>query len=309
MGFTDFSSDSGLAIANHFFSTRSYVEGHAPTQADVVTFKAFKNAPDAAKYPHAARWYKHIASYESDFATLKGDPSQSFTSFGPESADIPVIAKKPAGDDDDDDMDLFGSDDEEEDPELVAQREKNLEEYRKKKAAKGQKEAKTTVVLGIKPCSDQTPLRALAAEVKALLVKQNGVTYTGRHFEPIGYGIWKLLVAFEVVDSIVSIDNLQALIQKQFGDPSEAGDGEEDDDEGEKDEEKVKRDTYGVKIDVGGVKNGVKVEDVDEVNTKRAGEAESTNAYEEAKKSRGPAEEDEDGWVMSSDVNTITIEN
>ncbi|OJD26053.1 hypothetical protein ACJ73_02568 [Blastomyces percursus] len=295
MGFTDFSSDSGLAIANHFFSTRSYVEGYAPTQADVVTFKAFKIAPDATKYPHAARWYKHIASYESDFATLKGDPSRSFTSFGPESADIPVIAKKPA-DDDDDDMDLFGSDDEEEDPELVAQREKNLEEYRKKKAAKGKKEAETTVVLGIKPCSDQTPLRALAAEVKALLQNQEGVTYTGRSFQAIGYGIWKLLVKFDVVDEKVSIDKLQFLIQKQFGDPSEEIGGEFQD-EGENEE--VGRDTYGVKSAVGGVKNDIKVEDVDEV---RAGEAESTDAYEEAKKARAPADEDEDGWVSSTDV-------
>ena len=28
---------------------------HAPSQADVVTFKAFPAAPDAAKYPNVAR--------------------------------------------------------------------------------------------------------------------------------------------------------------------------------------------------------------------------------------------------------------
>ncbi|OAX77056.1 hypothetical protein ACJ72_08649 [Emergomyces africanus] len=152
MGFTDFSSESGLAIANHFFRTKSYVEGYAPTQADVVTFKAFKNAPDAAKYPHVARWYKHIASYQAEFATLKGDPSRAFTSFGPENADIPVI-KPAAADDDDDDMDLFGSDEDEEDAEAAAQRAKNLAEYKKKSAAKAKPAAKTTVVLGIRPSS------------------------------------------------------------------------------------------------------------------------------------------------------------
>ncbi|KLJ07358.1 hypothetical protein EMPG_17167 [Blastomyces silverae] len=236
MGFTDFSSDSGLAIANRFFSTRSYVEGYAPTQADVVTFKAFKNAPDAAKYPHAARWYKHIASYESDFATLKGDPSRSFTSFGPESTDIPVIAKKPAADDDDSDMDLFGSDDEEEDPELVAQREKNLEEYRKKKATKEEKIAKSFVTLEIKPMSSRTPMTQLRDEIKRYLTKDGpaernglpldqdtrparpGIVYSADKFKDIGYGIKKLQVIFTVQDNLISVSDLQDDIENYFGD-------------------------------------------------------------------------------------------
>lgn len=123
---------------------------NGPSQADVVTFKAFKGAPDAEKFPHAARWYKHIASYESEFSTLPGDPSKAYTAYGPESTELPTNPKeKPA--EDDDDMDLFGSDEEEEDPEVVKEREARLAEYRKKKEAKPKAAAKSLVTLEVKP--------------------------------------------------------------------------------------------------------------------------------------------------------------
>jgi elongation factor 1-beta len=120
-----------------------------PSQADVVSFKAFSGAPDASKYPHVARWYKNIASYESEFSTLPGDPAKAFSTYGPEASEIASHAK-PA-DDDDDDEDLFGSDDEEEDPEVVKERERRLAEYKKKKDAKPKTIAKSIVTLDVKP--------------------------------------------------------------------------------------------------------------------------------------------------------------
>ncbi|OJD19085.1 hypothetical protein AJ78_00958 [Emergomyces pasteurianus Ep9510] len=233
MGFTDFSSESGLTIANHFFRSKSYVEGYTPTQADVVTFKAFKNAPDAAKYPYVARWYKHISAYQAEFATLKGDPSRPFTSFGPDSTIIP-ISKAPV--EDDDDMDLFGSDDEEEDAELVAQREKNLEEYRKKAATKKKPAAKSFVTLDIKPMSTRTPMIELRDAIKRFLLegpislphttppaeqfpeKRDGLIYSADKFLPVGFGIKKLRVSFSVEDEKISVSQLQDEIETYFGD-------------------------------------------------------------------------------------------
>lgn len=115
-----------------------------------MTFKAFSAAPDAAKYPHVARWYKHIASYESEFSTLPGDSSKGFTAYGPETTELPSNPKdKP---EEDEEEDLFGSDSEEEDAEVVAERNKRLEEYKAKKAAKGPKPAaKSLVTLEVKP--------------------------------------------------------------------------------------------------------------------------------------------------------------
>lgn len=112
-----------------------------------MTFKAFSGQPDAEKYPHVARWYKHIASFESEFSTLPGDPSKAYTAYGPEASETNP-KDKPA---DDDDMDLFGSDSEEEDPEVVKQREANLAAYKAKKEKKPKVAAKSAVTLEVKP--------------------------------------------------------------------------------------------------------------------------------------------------------------
>jgi elongation factor 1-beta len=125
---------------------------YSASQADVVVFKALSASPDAAKYPNAARWYKHIASYEDDFATLPGDASKPYTVYGPEVAEVTLNpAKAPAAEEEEEDVDLFGSDDEEEDAEAARIREERLAEYRKKKEAKPKVAAKSIVTLDVKP--------------------------------------------------------------------------------------------------------------------------------------------------------------
>jgi elongation factor 1-beta len=128
---------------------------YTPSQADVACFKAIKSVPDSSKYPHAARWYKHIASFEDEFATLPGDVSKAYAEYGPEVAEVATTgaaAPAAAAKDDDDDEDLFGSDeDEEEDPEVVRLREERLAAYRAKKAAKPKAAAKSLVILDVKP--------------------------------------------------------------------------------------------------------------------------------------------------------------
>jgi elongation factor 1-beta len=125
-----------------------------------VTYKAFTAAPDAAKYPHVARWYKHIASYESEFSTLPGDSSTAFTAYGPETTELASNPKdKP--EEEDDDEDLFGSDSEEEDPAVVAERNKRLEEYKAKKAGKVKPAAKSLVTLEVKPWGMCFPISLL----------------------------------------------------------------------------------------------------------------------------------------------------
>lgn len=209
MGFTDFVSDAGLSLANNFLSTRSYIVGDGPTQADVVSYKAFSGAPDAEKYPHVARWYKHIASYEPEFSTLPGDPSKAFTAYGPESTEMPSNPKdKPA---DDDDMDLFGSD-EEEDPEVVKQREANLAAYRKKKESKPKAIAKSLVTMEVKPWDDETNLEELEANVRA--IQMDGLVWGASKFQPLAFGIKKLQINLVVEDEKVSTDELQSQIEE-----------------------------------------------------------------------------------------------
>merc|ERR1712054_58743 len=114
MGFTDLVSNAGATMLNSWLTTRSYINGYAPSQADVAVFKALSSAPDSEKFPHASRWYNHIATFESEFATLPGDASKSFEAYGPEAGDLtldPAKAPEKAAEDDDD-VDLFGRDDE-----------------------------------------------------------------------------------------------------------------------------------------------------------------------------------------------------
>ncbi|OGM44277.1 translation elongation factor 1 subunit beta [Aspergillus bombycis] len=214
MGFTDFVSDAGLTLANNWFATRSYVIGDAPSQADVVTFKAFSGAPDAEKYPHVARWYKHIASHEADFATLPGDASKPHTTYGPESTELPTNPKDKPAADDDDDMDLFGSDDEEEeDPEVAKKHAENLAAYQAKKAAKGPKPAaKSIVTLEVKPWDDETNLEEMEANVRA--IEKDGLVWSASKWVAIGYGIKKLQINLVVEDEKISLDELQQEIEE-----------------------------------------------------------------------------------------------
>ncbi|KAH6615445.1 hypothetical protein B0J18DRAFT_412827 [Chaetomium sp. MPI-SDFR-AT-0129] len=212
MGFTDLLTDAGLTVLNNWLLTRSYIAGYSASQADAVTFKALSAAPDAAKYPNAARWYKHIASYEDEFPTLPGDASKPYTVYGPEVAEVTLNpAKAPAAEEEeDDDVDLFGSD-EEEDAEAARVREERLAEYRKKKEAKGPKPAaKSIVTLDVKPWDDETDMVGLEAAVRG--IEQDGLVWGASTLIPVGFGIKKLQINLVVEDEKVSIDELSEQI-------------------------------------------------------------------------------------------------
>jgi hypothetical protein len=149
---SEFSFSLSKCLGLKFTLTGLIKYRYSPSQADVVSFKALKSAPDAAKYPHAARWYKHIASYTEEFATLPGDAAKDYTTYGPEvTAATLNPAKAPAAEEDDDEVDLFGSDDEEEDAEAERIRNERLAEYKKKKEGKVKPAAKSVVTMDVKP--------------------------------------------------------------------------------------------------------------------------------------------------------------
>jgi len=211
MGFTDLIADAGLALLNSWVSTRSYITGFSATQADVAVFKALKEAPSADKYPSAARWYKHVATYEDEFATLEGDASKPYTVYGPEVAEVTLNPAK-APEAEDDDVDLFGSDDEEEDAEAVRIREERLAAYREKKAAKPKVAAKSVVTLDVKPWDDETDMVALEAAVRG--IEKDGLLWGASKLVAVGFGIKKLQINLVVEDEKVSLDELQEEIQE-----------------------------------------------------------------------------------------------
>ncbi|KAJ3467799.1 hypothetical protein MRS44_005363 [Fusarium solani] len=217
MGFTDLLSDAGLTVLNNWLSTRSYITSYSPSQADVAVFKALSASPEAAKYPHAARWYKHIASYDADFATLPGDAGKSYTVYGP---DVSVAtlnpAKAAAAAEDDDDVDLFGSDDdEEEDAEAARVREERLAEYRKKKESKPKPAAKSVVDLSptdYRVADDETDMAALEFAVRG--IEKDGLVWGSSKLMPVGFDIKKLQISLVIEDEKISLSELEEEIQE-----------------------------------------------------------------------------------------------
>ncbi|KAL8832535.1 MAG: hypothetical protein Q9191_000217 [Dirinaria sp. TL-2023a] len=151
MGFGDLVSDAGLTMLNNWVTTRSYIAGFGPSQADVASYKALKGQPDPANYPHAFRWYRHITSYSLEFSSLPGDPSKAYSAYGPEQSEVSINAKDGPKTADDDEEDLFASDDESEDEEAKQKKEANLAAYRKKKEGKEKPAAKSLVTMDVKP--------------------------------------------------------------------------------------------------------------------------------------------------------------
>lgn len=179
----------------------------------MVTFKAITTPPQVEKFPNAYRWYNHIKSYESDFSSLQGDPSKPFTSYGPEVSQVAINPKDAPAAEEEDEVDLFGSDeDEEEDPEVVAERERRLAEYKKKKEGKTKPAAKSIVTMDVKPWDDETDLEELKANV--LAIEMDGLVWGASKWVPVGFGIKKLQINLVVEDEKVSLDELQGKIEE-----------------------------------------------------------------------------------------------
>jgi elongation factor 1-beta len=189
-------------------STRSYVEGYTPSQADVHVFNAI-SALDASTYPHVARWHRHIKSYTAEFGSLSGSSTagEAFTSA---SGPTPAAAEE-----DDDEVDLFGDDDEAEDAEAEKLKAERVAAYNEKKANKPKTIAKSVVTMEVKPWDDETDMKALEDAVRT--ISQDGLVWGASKLVPIGYGIRKLQITLVVEDEKVSLDDLQEEIA-QFED-------------------------------------------------------------------------------------------
>lgn len=145
----------------------------------------------------------HIASFTEEFEDLPAGKAPAASAAASSAATDAA---------DDDDLDLFGSDDDEVDEEAEKLKQKRLEEYAAKKAAKGPKPtAKSIVTLDVKPWDDETDLEEMLANVKKY--ETEGLTWGAHQWIPVGFGIKKLQINLVVEDS-VSLEDLQAYIEE-----------------------------------------------------------------------------------------------
>ncbi|XP_030388597.1 probable elongation factor 1-beta [Scaptodrosophila lebanonensis] len=206
MAFGDVKTPQGLKELNNYLADNSYISGYTPSKADVSVFDSLGKAP-AGDFPHVARWYRQIASYEpKERSVWPGAPLPQLAGGKPTVA----AAAKPAADDDDD-VDLFGSD-EEEDAEAERIREERLAAYAAKKSKKPALIAKSSVLLDVKPWDDETDMKEMENNVRT--IEMDGLLWGASKLVPVGYGINKLQIMCVIEDDKVSIDLLQEKIEE-----------------------------------------------------------------------------------------------
>ncbi|KAM7405645.1 hypothetical protein PAMP_000079 [Pampus punctatissimus] len=87
------SEEAALAAAlNDYLTSRSYLAGFTPSQADQKAFKLLHRPPDA-QHVHALRWYRHIAALQQDLnpdSSIKGKRVQPPWS-PPAGTDVPQL--------------------------------------------------------------------------------------------------------------------------------------------------------------------------------------------------------------------------
>ena len=181
--FKDLQSDSGLKTLNDHLSTRSYIEGYKPSAADSALLPQLSASIDSTKYPHAARWLNHIASFSPLIRKSWSGSAGATSGAAPTKGGKPAAAPAPAAADDDDDDDFMASlsdDDEDEDAGNAAQAliaKKNAEREAAKRATKGAPTAKSSLILDIKPEDSETDMNELLNEVKQ--IEMDGLTWGG----------------------------------------------------------------------------------------------------------------------------------
>ena len=191
----DLSNEAGLKAFNTHMEDKSYVNGYIPTTDDFKLLAEVKEAPNA-KFVNALRWFNHVSSFSAEEKAAAKD--------APVAAE-PAEAKE---EEDDDDFDCFGDDDDEE---HEAEIQRIADAAAAAKAAKGKVViAKSVVVLDVKPWDTETDLKALEDKIRS--IEMEGLEWKNAELKPVAYGLKKIVIMCHIVDTQVSVDDLQEKI-------------------------------------------------------------------------------------------------
>jgi elongation factor 1-beta len=196
---------------NTYITTRSYIDGYHPTKADATAFAGLSSAPNAATHPHAARWYKHIASFSAEArAAFPGSDAACSNVQGTCKAAAAAAAPAKAAAADDDDLDLFGGPTDE-DKALIAKREADKAAAAAAAAAKPKVIAKSSIIFDIKPWGLDTDMEELKGLVRG--IQMEGLVWGASELKPVAFGIKKLVQMCTIEDLKVSSDDLEDAIR------------------------------------------------------------------------------------------------
>jgi len=225
--FAALSTPAGLAQLNEYCLGCTYVFGVAPSTADVELLKLVGKAPDASKYPHAARWFSHIASF-SDAQQKK---------FAATTLTVGEASAKKAAAADSDSDDLFGSDSDDSDDDLAA----IAAAAKKANVVQKLSWGRSQICFEIKPMEVSTDLEAICEKVLDMnfsdnervsakleevnagegveeFINHDSIIQWGEGYEivPVAFGICKLVVSCIVVDDCLGTDDIEEAITEAF---------------------------------------------------------------------------------------------
>jgi len=201
----DVTTEKGLKQFSGFMGSKSYVEGWQFSPADTDFFAKFNSCPSAEEFPHAYRWYVHIAALQG----VRGLASAAPAAAAPAAAE-PIV---PAQKDDDDDFDVFGDDDDEEEApkesrkDMLARLKKEAEERTAKKEAK----QRTLVAIEVKPWDTEQDLMVLWKKITTTIVPEGVKWAQACNLVDVAFGIKKIVTTFTMGSTNSSDDIVEAI--------------------------------------------------------------------------------------------------
>jgi elongation factor 1-beta len=203
--FKNLQTELGLKSLNTHLLTRSYINGFAPSKTDAEIVQKVAANVDSKKFPHVVRWYRHISSFEQSVRASWGDVKDE-------------SAAAQEDEDEDEDFSMSLDDDDEEDDggaaaAIIAK--KNAERASQKNQAKPGEQAKSSVVIDVKPEDSETDMAELERLVRTIEIE--GLLWGAAELVPVAFGIKKLRIMAVVVDDLVGVDDLQESIEELEG--------------------------------------------------------------------------------------------
>jgi len=205
----DVTNEKGLKQFSGFMGSKSYLEGYQFSSADSDFFAKFESCPSAEAYPHAYRWYIHIAALQGVRGLAASAPVAAPAAPAAAAPAAPAAAKK----EEDDDFDVFGDDSDEDDApkesrkDMLARLKKEAEDRTIMKEAK----QRTLVAIEVKPWDTEQDLMALWKKITVTITPEGLKWAQACNLVDVAFGIKKIVTTFTMGAKNSSDDVIEAI--------------------------------------------------------------------------------------------------
>ena len=201
-------NEEGLKKTEEFLSKNAYLSGQQiPGAEDAKILEALSSAPCRKTHPNLFSWWWNLSGFSLQARQLWSGKACE------KKCEQKKCEEKKCDKKEDDEFDLFGEDTEED--KQGQEKLKVLAEYNKKNASKLAAQ-ESRVVMEVKGFELEQDFEALAKKIHQE-VKQEGLTWeSGFKIKPLAFGMKFLEISCEIIDALVSIDDVLEKITEAF---------------------------------------------------------------------------------------------